>query len=209
MSFFHVTPVIRPGVTPAPAVGVVIRPLAPGTLLSGSFKLISDSQAFFDAVVAALPDPNRFAVALVPGLRSVINNPDLKGPLDSVVIEAFIEKVRVMEFDDRPSRTISVFGSLTVEAAVAFARRYRVGAPCAVYEVEPVGDLWIADMAVLNSGFEYFAMPLPDAVSQQLDRARTYLREMTIDMSRAANMADAEVLAPRGATVTRTVQVVT
>lgn len=206
MSFYHASPLVRPGMLATP--GVVHSPLPPGTVLQGSFKLVDGQRPFYDKVFGALPQPGEVAQALLPGLRNVIDNPGLKGVLDSVVIEAVTEYVRGKEFPDRPSRLVCVFGSESIERAEAFARRFRPGAPHIIYEVEPAAETWFADMDTITAGFDYFTMSFPETLTRQLDRARSYLEQTTKDAARAVAMKDPEVLSPGGAKVLKTASVV-
>lgn len=197
---------MRPGILPVP--GVLHPPLQPGTVLNGSFKLISDQRAFFDKLLDALPDPGEFAQALVPGLRSLLDNPLMKGVLDSVVIESLTEYVRSKEFTDRPPRLNCLFGWTSAANAEAFARKYRAGLPHVIYEVEPISEVWFADMEGLNAGLEYFTISFPDSLARQLDRARGYLGAMTMDITQTLAMKAPEVLALGGGKVIATAKVV-
>jgi hypothetical protein len=170
--------------------------------------LISSQQAFFDKLLSALPDPGEYAQALLPGLRSLLDNLALKGVIDSVVIESITEYLRAKEFGDRPSRANCLFGAASVTKAEEFPKKYRPGVPHVIYEVEPIGEMWLADMAAINAGLEYFTMKFPDSLARQIDRARTYLGAMTTDVSKIVAMKDPEVLAPGGGTIIATATVV-
>lgn len=199
MSFFHATPVVQPGNLPAP--GVVQPPFQAGFVLDGPFKVIAGSEPFFGDLTAALPDPGAFAYVMVRNLRWLLDHPELKGIFDSVVIEAITEHVRRTEFPDRPPRVRCRFGSPSKEGAQAFVHQYRPGVAHTIYEVEAVDDMWFADMAAINPGFDYFTMPLPASLVQQFDRARAYLTGMTKNVGCIAAMNDPEVLAPGGAKI--------
>lgn len=189
--------------------GVVQPPLPAGTHLIGSFKLINEERPIFDRLLSALPDPGKFAQALVPGLRRLLDVPQMKGIFDSLVIEAVTEYVRTHEFSDRPSRLECLFGCMTQQAAEAFAQKYRPKTPHVVYEVESVAKTWFADLGGIGAGLDYFTMPLPASLERQLGRARQYLELMTVDPKQTAAMSDLELLAPGGATIVRSVSVVT
>jgi hypothetical protein len=138
-------------------------------------------------------DPNAFH-NLVNALEAT--NPGGWGP---VSIELVLEHVRTAEFGNLPSRLQCAFAGADELSALRFAFTYRASMDSLFYEVAPLGDLFFADMALVNRGYER-NLPPATALDRQHARARAYWSSVTPD---PREVIISEALLVGGATVVR------
>jgi len=125
----------------------------------------------------------------------------LKSQYDSTIIEGVAEYVRQRDFANIVSRSQCAFGFLSANAAQEFVRRYRQGAPPhSVYQVEPVGQAWLADVAAFNQGFDY-SIPFDDALRELVEVGARYWETATLDLTLSGGYHTPEVLLEGGARI--------
>jgi hypothetical protein len=116
----------------------------------------------------------------------------------NIAIEVILETVRAARFDILPSRLSGSFACRTPLDALRFSYHYRLNNPNWYYDVQPQGEVYFADMAFTNKGYQP-GLPALQAWQNQRSRAVRYWESVTL--ADHPNFILGEVLLPGGATV--------
>lgn len=144
-------------------------------------------------MLLAASDPNAF--------HNLVNALEMAnaGGWGPVSIELILEHIRREEFGELPSRLQCAFAGADQLSALRFAFTYRASTDSLFYEVAPLGELFYADMALVNRGYERSLQPSV-ALDRQYARARAYWNSVTLA---PRDVIISEALLVGGATVVR------
>ncbi len=132
--------------------------------------------------------------------QAIIHPTDLLRLVQPVIlIEVAYEHVRAVEFREKPTRVTAAFACGRPESAMYFALMYR-NRNVRFYEVEAIGQPWIADMALINPG-PNLDLPIQQAIDGLSALARRYWASVSADLESALELP--EVILPQSATVSR------
>jgi hypothetical protein len=121
-----------------------------------------------------------------------------QGLVGNFAIEVILELERREHFAALPSRLECVFASRTPMDALRFSYAYRASETNLYYDVRPDGQVYFADMALVNRGYQLNIDPIP-AMQNQRARAARYWQCVTPNDH--PNFIIGEALLPGGATV--------
>jgi hypothetical protein len=144
-------------------------------------------------MLLAASDPTAF--------RNLVNTLETADPgsWGPVSIELILEHIRSAEFGTLPSRLQCAFAGADQLSALRFAFTYRASMDSLFYEVAPLDDIFFADMALVNRGYER-NLPPAMALDRQHARARAYWNSVTPD---PREVIISEALLVGGATIIR------
>src|ERR1700726_5034326 len=101
-----------------------------------------------------------------------------RGLLGSITIEVMLEVIRSERHTTLPSRLLCAFASRSPLDALRFSYVYRTSVTNLYYDVRPEGEVYFADMAFANRGYQYDGDP-EAALQAQRARAAGYWQSVT------------------------------